>query len=158
MRHRYFFTQFGRTNPSFHCIVVSDKSVNVIYFNSPNFTSIQQYTANTDILWMSPNFQWEATICQYWKQTGNSSRLLSLSLLLLRNSYLTDWWNHLNNRRSVLLQTYHFQLSLLNPVGKLSCCCWYRHYTWKMDLPLTFLWFLSISCEPSGYSFGRRLS
>ena len=26
-----------------------------------------------------------------------------------------------------------------------------------MDLYLTFLWFSSISCEPSGYSFGRRL-
>ena len=116
--------------------------MNVIYFNSRSFTSIQQDTTNTGIVCMSPNFQWDATIC----------------LLLFQNSYPTDRWNHLINGRSLLLQTYHFWLPLLDHLGKLWWCCWYRHYTWKMDLPLTFLWFLSISCEPSGYSFGRRLS
>ena len=67
---------------------------------------------------MSPNFQRDATICQYWKKTGDSSRPLSLCLLLLQNNYLTDRWNHLNNERSLLLQTYNFQLSLLDRLGK----------------------------------------
>ena len=67
---------------------------------------------------------------------GSSSRSLSLCLLWLQNSFLTDWWNHLNNERSQQLQTYHFQLSLLDHLEKLWCCFQYRHYTWKMDLPL----------------------
>ena len=104
---------------------------------------------NTGIVCMSPNFQRDATICHYWNQTGNSSRLLSLCLLLLQNSYLTDLWNHLNNGRRLLLQTFHFRLSLVNHLGKLSWCCWHSYHTWKIDLPLTFLWFSSISCEPS---------
>ena len=33
-------------------------------------------------------------------------------------------WNHLNNGRSLLLQTYHFQVSLLDHLGKLWWCCW----------------------------------
>ena len=76
----------------------------------------------------------------------------ALTLSAVASKQLPDQWNHL------LLQTYHFRLSLLDCLGRLSWCCWYRHYTWKMDLPLTFLWFWSISCEPSGYSFGRRSS
>ena len=70
--------------------------MSVIYFDGPSFTSIQQDTTNTAIVCMSPNFQRDATICQYQKKTENSSRPLSLCLLLLRNSYLTDIWNHLN--------------------------------------------------------------
>ena len=67
----------------------------------------------------------------------------ALTLFLLQNSYLIDQWNQLNKRRS--LQTYHFRLSFLDHFGKLPSCCQYRHYTGKMDLPLTFLWFSSIS-------------
>ena len=112
---------------------------------------------NTGIVCMSPNFQWDATICQYWKQTDQILPGHSHCLLLLRNSYVTDWRNHLNNGRSLLLQTFLFWLALLDHLRKLWCSC-YRHYTWKMDLPLTFFWFSSISCEPSGYSYGRTLS
>ena len=107
---------------------------------------------------MFPSFQRDFIICQYWKQTGNSSRPLLLCLLLLQSSCLTDRWNYLNNGRSLLLQAYHFRLSLLDHLGKLWWCWWYRHYTWEMDLLLTFLWFSSLSCEPGGYSFGRGLS
>ena len=73
----------------------------------------------------------------------------------LTNGRLLGQWNHLNNRRS--LQTYHFQLSFLDHLRIFSWYSQYRHYTGKMDLPLTSLWSLSISCELSGYSFGRRL-
>ena len=119
---------------------------------------MQQDTTNTGIVCMFPNFQRYVTICQYWKQTGNSSRPLSLCLLLLQSGCLTDRWNHLNDGRSLLLQAYYFRLSLLDHSGKLWWCWWYRHYTWEIDLVLTFLWFSSISCGPSGYSFGRGWS
>ena len=87
---------------------------------------------------MSSNFQPDATICQYWKQTlkilqGSSH---SVCCCFKAASCLTNQWNHLNNRRSLLLQTHHFRLSLLDHLGKLPWCCWYRQYTWKKDLPL----------------------
>ena len=124
---------------------VSDKSVNVIYFNGPRFTSIQQNTTNTGIVCMSPNFQRDSTICQYWKQTVEILLGHSHCLPLLQNSYLNDWWNHLYNGKSLLLQTYHFKLSIMDYLWKLYWFCWYRDYPWKMDLPLTFPWFSSIS-------------
>ena len=73
----------------------------------------------------------------------------------LTNGRLLGQWNHLKNKRS--LQTYDFQLSFLDHLRIFSWYSQYRHYTGKMDLPLTSLWSLSISCELSGYSFGRRL-
>ena len=91
---------------------VSDKSVNVIYFNGPSFTSIQQNTTNTGIVCMSPNFQRDSTICQYWKQTVEILLGHSHCLPLLQNSYLNDWWNHLYNGKSLLLQIINYGLSL----------------------------------------------
>ena len=83
----------------------------------------------------------------------------ALTLSMLQNSFLIDQWNHLNCGWSLLsnFQTYHFWLSLLYHLEKLWCS-WHRHYIWKMNLPLTFLWFSSISCKPSGCSFSKRLS
>ena len=52
------------------------------------------------------------------RYTENSSRLLSLSLLLLQNSFLIDQWNHLDKGSGVysfkLISDYHFWIILRN--------------------------------------------
>ena len=134
----------------------SIQSVNVIYFNGPSFTSIQQGTTNAGIVCICPLVFSEMPL---FVSTGSELGKLfqaPLTLSIFVSKQLTDRWNHLNKGRSLY---YKLIISnLLDHLGKLSWCRWYRHYTSKIDLPLTFLWFSSISCKPSGYSFGKRLS
>ena len=84
-----FFHIIWQNKSILHCVVVSDKLVNFIYFNDPSFTSIQQDTTNTGTVCMPPDFQWDATIFKYWKQTLEI--LPGRSHSVLASKQLPDW-------------------------------------------------------------------